>query len=307
MGKRRIAAIGSAVLILISIVSLLINSLQFGLDFTSGISVRLNYPQAVVPVEVQTTLRDNGYPSAQVVSFGSERDIRVILAIPSSEEGDQASQAVQVGEDIAALLSRLDNAQVTLEGSDFVSAKAGADLAEKSGMGLLVALGLVMIYITVRFQYKFAVGAVAALAHDVIITLGWFSIFKIPFELPVLAALLAVIGYSLNDTIIVMDRIRENFRRSRSGTPVQLVNQSVNQTLSRTLVTSGTTLMVVVVLLIFGGEAAYGFAVALTVGIGVGTFSSIYIASAITLAMNVTREDLALPVKEGAEQQAAQV
>ena len=294
-------------LILISIVSLLINSLQFGLDFTSGISVRLNYPQAVVPVEVQTTLRDNGYPSAQVVSFGSERDIRVILAIPSSEEGDQASQAVQVGEDIAALLSRLDNAQVTLEGSDFVSAKAGADLAEKSGMGLLVALGLVMIYITVRFQYKFAVGAVAALAHDVIITLGWFSIFKIPFELPVLAALLAVIGYSLNDTIIVMDRIRENFRRSRSGTPVQLVNQSVNQTLSRTLVTSGTTLMVVVVLLIFGGEAAYGFAVALTVGIGVGTFSSIYIASAITLAMNVTREDLALPVKEGAEQQAAQV
>ncbi|MFM1895790.1 MAG: protein translocase subunit SecF [Pseudomonadota bacterium] len=301
MGKRRIAAIGSAVLILISLISLLVNSLQFGLDFTSGIAVRLTYSRSVTTTSVQETLRQNGFPGAQVVSFGSERDIRVILQVNGEDERSQAQQALETGEELAILLSRLDNAEVTLQGSDFVSAKAGADLAEKSGLGLLVALGLVMVYITVRFQFKFAVGAVAALAHDVIITIGWFSLFKIPFELPVLAALLAVIGYSLNDTIIVMDRIRENFRRSRSGNPVQLVNLSVNQTLSRTLVTSGTTLLVVVVLLLFAGEAARGFAIALTVGIGVGTYSSIYIASAVTLAMNVTREDLALPVKEGAE------
>ena len=211
---------------------------------------------------------------------------------------DQAARAIEVGETLADELRQDTTSEIILSGSDFVSAKAGEELAEESGLGLLIALGAIMVYISVRFQFKFAVGAVAALVHDVMITLGVFSVFHIQFDLTVLAALLAVIGYSLNDTIIVADRIRENFRRQRRGTPEELINLSLNQTLSRTLITSGTTLMVVVVLYFTGSDAVRGFCTAMIVGIGIGTYSSIYIASAIVLWMNVTREDLMLPVKE---------
>ena len=302
MGVRKIAGAISAVLVLVSISALIFNSLQFGLDFTAGTSVRLNYSQTIILDEVSDALNNNGYEDAVVVSFGSDREIRVVLPVDESVEVvDQASQAAEIGETIAALLSANSNADVTLLGSDYVSAKVGEELAEQGGMGMLVALGIIMIYIAVRFQFKFSVGAVVALAHDVVITLGIFSIFGIEFNLNTLAAMLAIIGYSLNDTIVVSDRIRENFRRMRKGTPVEMVNVSLNQTLSRTIITSFTTLLVLFSVLIIGGETTQGFAIALIIGVVIGTYSSIYVASNVILYMKVTREDLMIPVKEGAD------
>ena len=302
MGVRKIAGAISAVLVLVSISALIFNSLQFGLDFTAGTSVRLNYSQTIILDEVSEALNNNGYEDAVVVSFGSDREIRVVLPVDESVEVvDQASQAAEIGETIAALLSANSNADVTLLGSDYVSAKVGEELAEQGGMGMLVALGIIMIYIAVRFQFKFSVGAVVALAHDVLITLGIFSIFGIEFNLNTLAAMLAIIGYSLNDTIVVSDRIRENFRRMRKGTPVEMVNVSLNQTLSRTIITSFTTLLVLFSVLIIGGETTQGFAIALIIGVVIGTYSSIYVASNVILYMKVTREDLMIPVKEGAD------
>ena len=302
MGVRRIAAGISALLAVVSLISLFVNSLNFGLDFTSGTSVRLNYSQTVDLDQVNLTLQQNGYEDAVVVTFGSDRDIRVLLPVDSSvAEQDQAEQAAQVGESLAAMLQQETQSQVTLLGSDYVSAKVGEELAEQGGLGMLVALGIIMVYIAVRFQFKFSVGAVVALAHDLIITLGIFSVFQMEFNLNTLAALLAIIGYSLNDTIVVSDRIRENFRRLRKGSPIEMVNASLNQTLSRTLITSLTTLLVLFSILFIGGESTQGFAIALIIGVVIGTYSSIYIASNVIIYMNVTREDLMIPVKEGAE------
>ena len=302
MGVRRIAAGVSALLAVVSVISLLVNSLNFGLDFTSGTSVRLNYSQTVDLDQVNLTLQQNGYEDAVVVTFGSDRDIRVLLPVDSSvAEQDQAEQAAQVGESLAAMLQQETQSQVTLLGSDYVSAKVGEELAEQGGLGMLVALGIIMVYIAVRFQFKFSVGAVVALAHDLIITLGIFSVFQMEFNLNTLAAMLAIIGYSLNDTIVVSDRIRENFRRLRKGSPIEMVNASLNQTLSRTLITSLTTLLVLFSILFIGGESTQGFAIALIIGVVIGTYSSIYIASNVIIYMNVTREDLMIPVKEGAE------
>lgn len=302
MGVRRIAAGISALLAVVSVISLLVNSLNFGLDFTSGTSVRLNYSQTVDLDQVNLTLQQNGYEDAVVVTFGSDRDIRVLLPVDSSvAEQDQAEQAAQVGESLAAMLQQKTQSQVTLLGSDYVSAKVGEELAEQGGLGMLVALGIIMVYIAVRFQFKFSVGAVVALAHDLIITLGIFSVFQMEFNLNTLAAMLAIIGYSLNDTIVVSDRIRENFRRLRKGSPIEMVNASLNQTLSRTLITSLTTLLVLFSILFIGGESTQGFAIALIIGVVIGTYSSIYIASNVIIYMNVTREDLMIPVKEGAE------
>ena len=302
MGVRRAAAMGSLLLVLISLGSLATRGLDFGLDFTSGTSVRLNFSESVAIGEVNTTLAEGGYNDAVVVSFGSDRDIRIILPVDESvAEADQASQAVRVGETITALLASSTSADITLEGSDYVSAKVGTELAEQGGLGMLVALGIIMVYIAVRFQFKFSVGAVVALAHDLIITLGLFSVFGMEFNLNTLAAMLAIIGYSLNDTIVVSDRIRENFRRLRSGSPADMVNVSLNQTLGRTIITSFTTLLVLVSILLVGGESTQGFAIALIIGVLVGTYSSIYIASNVILMMNVTREDLMIPIKEGSE------
>ncbi|MDP6094486.1 MAG: protein translocase subunit SecF [Gammaproteobacteria bacterium] len=302
MGVRKIAAICSALLVLASLISLAINSLQFGLDFTSGTSIRLVYADVVVIDDVNTTLQDNGYDDAVVVSFGSAQEIRIILPVEENVAvGDQATQAAEVGETIATVLRGASNSEITLLGSDYVSEKVGAELAEQGGLGILVALGMIMLYIAVRFQFKFSVGAVAALAHDVIITLGIFSIFRMEFDLNTLAALLAIIGYSLNDTIVVSDRIRENFRRMRKGTPIEMVNASLNQVLGRTLVTSFTTLLVLFSILFIGSESTQGFALALIIGVIVGTYSSIYVASNVIIYMNVTREDLMIPVKEGVE------
>lgn len=302
MGVRRIAAGISALLAVVSVISLFVNSLNFGLDFTSGTSVRLNYSETVDLDQVNLTLQQNGYGDTVVVTFGSDRDIRVLLPVDSSvAEQDQAEQAAQVGESLAAMLQQKTRSQVTLLGSDYVSAKVGEELAEQGGLGMLVALGIIMVYIAVRFQLKFSVGAVVALAHDLIITLGIFSVFQMEFNLNTLAAMLAIIGYSLNDTIVVSDRIRENFRRLRKGSPIEMVNASLNQTLSRTLITSLTTLLVLFSILFIGGESTQGFAIALIIGVVIGTYSSIYIASNVIIYMNVTREDLMIPVKEGAE------
>ena len=302
MGVRRAAAMGSLLLVLISLGSLATRGLDFGLDFTSGTSVRLNFSESVAIGEVNTALAEGGYNDAVVVSFGSDRDIRIILPVDESvAEADQASKAVRVGETITALLASSTAADITLEGSDYVSAKVGTELAEQGGLGMLVALGIIMVYIAVRFQFKFSVGAVVALAHDLIITLGLFSVFGMEFNLNTLAAMLAIIGYSLNDTIVVSDRIRENFRRLRSGSPADMVNVSLNQTLGRTIITSFTTLLVLVSILLVGGESTQGFAIALIIGVVVGTYSSIYIASNVILMMNVTREDLMIPIKEGSE------
>ena len=302
MGVRRAAAMGSLLLVLISLGSLAMRGLDFGLDFTSGTSVQLNFSESVAIGDVNTALAEGGYNDAVVVSFGSDRDIRIILQVDESvAEADQASQAVRVGETITALLASSTAADITLEGSDYVSAKVGTELAEQGGLGMLVALGIIMVYIAVRFQFKFSVGAVVALAHDLIITLGLFSVFGMEFNLNTLAAMLAIIGYSLNDTIVVSDRIRENFRRLRSGSPADMVNVSLNQTLGRTIITSFTTLLVLVSILLVGGESTQGFAIALIIGVVVGTYSSIYIASNVILMMNVTREDLMIPIKEGSE------
>ena len=302
MGVRKLAGSASIVLVLVSIVALALNGLNFGLDFTSGTAVQLNYSEAVVIDEVNEALQSNGYEDAVVVNFGSDRDIRVLLPVDAEvAEAEQAAQALAVGETIAELLGNNSSSEVTLLGSDYVSAKVGAELAEQGGLGMLVALGIIMVYISVGSESKFAVGAVVALAHDLIITLGIFALFRLEFNLNTLAAMLAIIGYSLNDTIVVADRIRENFRRMRKGTPIEMVNVSLNQTLSRTLITSFTTLLVLASILFIGGEATQGFAVALIIGVVIGTYSSIYVASNVILYMNVTREDLMLPVKEGAE------
>lgn len=302
MGARKLAGVASVILVIVSILSLAFNSLEFGLDFTSGTSVRLSYSDAVIVEDVNQTLRDNDYENAVVVTFGSDRDIRILLPVDETiAVGDQAAQAAIVGESLAELLQTSSGSQITLLGSDYVSAKVGGELVESGGIGMLVALAIIMVYISMRFQFKFAVGAVVALAHDLIITLGIFSLFRIEFNLNTLAALLAIIGYSLNDTIVVSDRIRENFRRLRKGSPLEMVNSSLNQTLSRTLITSLTTLLVLFSILFIGGESTQGFAVALIIGVVIGTYSSIYIASNVILYMNVTREDLMLPVKEGAE------
>ena len=293
MGLRKVAALFSLCLILASAGSLFVQQLDWGLDFTGGTLVEVYYSETVDLQGIRDTLAGKGYQGATVVSFGTDRD--VLIRLPhgySDEEG-------------AALLKVLQESfagGVELRRIEFVGPQVGDELREQGGLAMLLALGLVMLYIAFRFQLKFAVGAVVALVHDVIITLGFFSITRMEFDLTVLAALLAVIGYSLNDTIVVFDRIRENFRKIRRTDPVEIVNISLTETLSRTLFTSLTTLLVLLSLAIFGGEMINAFAVALIVGITIGTYSSIYVASNVLLLMNVSKEDLMVPVKEGADQ-----
>lgn len=286
MAGRRIAAIFSIILLLVSIGSLAINGLKLGLDFTGGSLVEVTYEQPVELETVRSTLRESGYGDAVVQTFGSANDILIRLG----EAHDP-----QLGQNILEALQQDAESAVTLRRNEFVGSQVGEELREQGGLGLLVALIMVMIYLAFRFQYKFSVGAVLALAHDVIIVLGFFSLMQIDFDLTVLAALLAVIGYSLNDTIVVYDRIRENFRVLRVGESLEVLNTSLNQTLSRTIMTSLTTMLVLVVLAIFGGEMIYGFAIALLAGVVIGTYSSVYVAGNILLLLNITREDLIPP------------
>ena len=294
MGLRKVAALFSICLVLASVGSLTVQQLNWGLDFTGGTLVEVYYSETVGLQGIRDTLSEKGYQGATVVSFGTDRDVLIRLPHGYSDEEGAA---------LLRILQENFEGGVELRRIEFVGPQVGDELREQGGLAMLLALGLVMLYIAFRFQLKFAVGAVVALVHDVLITLGFFSITRMEFDLTVLAALLAVIGYSLNDTIVVFDRIRENFRKVRRTEPIEIVNISLSETLSRTLFTSLTTLLVLMSLAIFGGEMINAFAVALIVGIAVGTYSSIYVASNVLLLMNVSKEDLMIPVKEGADQE----
>jgi preprotein translocase subunit SecF len=285
MGRRNIALIMSGVLLVVAIGSLLTRGLNFGIDFTGGTLIEVGYPQAAELAEVRGILQENGYMQAQAQHFGTSRD--VLIRIPPSNE----KASVKLSDDIMAAL-RSGNPDVEMRRVEFVGPQVGEELTEQGGLAIIYALIGILIYIMLRFHARFAPGAVAALIHDVVIVIGVFSLLQLEFDLTVLAALLAVIGYSLNDTIVVFDRIRETFRKMRKGTPLQIVNTSINQTLARTLMTSLTTLLVLVMLYLFGGEAIHAFSTALILGVVVGTYSSIYIASTTALALGISKQDL---------------
>ena len=288
MGQRKIAAIVSVVLLLVSLGSLATRGLSFGLDFTGGALVEVTYEQAADLNATRQVLEDAGFEDLVVQNFGTDREVLIRL---------QQDNSPTLGDQIVAALADAGQ-QVTLQRSEFVGAQVGDELRDQGGLGMLFALIVVMAYVAVRFQYKFSLGSVAALIHDVILVLGIFSLMGWDFDLTVLAAVLAVIGYSLNDTIVVSDRIRENFRTVRTGSSLEIINLSINQTLGRTLVTSLTTALVLLALLFLGGELIRGFASALLVGVVVGTYSSIYVAANVLMAMKIDRVDLMPPVVE---------
>jgi preprotein translocase subunit SecF len=294
MSKRKIAMVFSIVLILIAIGSLVMRGLNFGIDFTGGTIIEVAYPDTADITDIRQVLADAGYPDAQVQHFGTSRD--VLIRIAPQEGRDRA----ELSDEVLKALKDAD-AAVEKRRAEFVGPQVGEELTEQGGLAMLYALIGILIYVTLRFEYRFSLGAVAALVHDVIITLGVFSLTQMEFDLTVLAALLAVIGYSLNDTIVVFDRIRENFRRMRKGTPISIMNTSINQTLARTLMTSATTLLVLLALFFLGGEIIHAFAFALIVGVFIGTYSSIFVAGSTTLALGISKADLMPVVKEGEE------
>jgi len=290
----------SAVLLLVSLGSLIMNGMQFGMDFTGGTQIQVSYSEPQDLEEIRGIISEIGFQSSKVVNFRTDRDVQIRIQDTASADVDQR-EAAQATDIVLEALSANTTAEIEVLGTGFIGSQVGEELREQGGLGMLVALIMIMIYISIRFQFKFAVGAVAALAHDVIITLGFFSLLQIDFDLTVMAAVLAVIGYSLNDTIVVSDRIRENFRLLRKTEPVDLINISITQTFSRTIITSLTTLLVLIALFIFGGEMIHGFATALIVGVLIGTYSSVYVAAEVLLYMHITKEDLMPPVKEGEE------
>ena len=292
MSYRRIATISSLVLIVLSVGSLSFKGLNLGLDFSGGTLIEVSYEQAADLAEIRDLVFTNGFDDFQVVNFGSNSDVLIKVA---DKNGNS-----QIGDVVFKFLQAVDPA-IELKRIEFVGPQIGTELRDQGGLGMLVALGMILLYVAFRFQYKFALGAVAALAHDVVIIFGLFSLFSWDFDLTVLAALLAVIGYSLNDTIVVSDRIRENFRGQRGYEPEEIVNKSINQTLSRTLITSLTTLLVLLALFFFGGDMIRGFSQALIIGVLIGTYSSIYVVANMLLGLSITQDDLAIPEPEGAE------
>ena len=292
MKYRKIAGIISITLFIISVGSLFFRGLSLGLDFSGGTLIEVSYETPISLEEVRSSLESNGYADSQVVNFGTNLDVLIKVA-------DQSGNS-SLGEDIFNILSNQE-IPIELKRVEFVGPQVGDELRDQGGLGMLIALFMILIYVAFRFQYKFALGAVTALGHDVVIILGLFSIFSWDFDLTVLAALLAVIGYSLNDTIVVSDRIRENFRTERVLEPIDMVDLSLNQTLGRTIVTSLTTLLVLFALFIFGGELIRGFSLALIIGVLIGTYSSIYVVANMLMSLTLTQEDLAVPEPEGAD------
>jgi len=292
MKYRRMAAIVSIAIFTISVLSLGFRGLSLGLDFSGGTLVEVSYETPVDLESIRNTLIANGYDDSQVVNFGSNLDVLIKVA---DQNGNSS-----IGDNIFQILEA-EGFKGELKRVEFVGPQVGAELRDQGGLGMIVALFMILFYVAFRFQYKFALGAVAALGHDVVIILGLFSIFAWDFDLTVLAALLAVIGYSLNDTIVVSDRIRENFRTERTMDPEEMVDLSLNQTLGRTIVTSFTTLLVLFALFIFGGEMIKGFSLALILGVLVGTYSSIYVVANMLMTLTLTQEDLAIPEPEGAD------
>jgi preprotein translocase subunit SecF len=296
MGRRREAMIVSAALILISIAAVALRGLNFGLDFTGGTLIEVGYENAVELDSVRQALAAGGLPNATAQHFGTPRDVLIRIA---PQEGREVG--AELSDQVFRSLSAAAGGQVELRRVEFVGPQVGKELTEDGALAMLWAILGILIYVGLRFEYRFAFGSVVALVHDVVITIGFFALFQLPFDLPVLAAVLAVIGYSLNDTIVVFDRIRENFRKIRKGDAVSIINTSLNQTISRTLVTSFTTLLVLLALFILGGEIIHGFAFALIVGVIIGTYSSIYVASTSVILMGVSKADLMPVEKEGKE------
>ncbi|MDX1518910.1 MAG: protein translocase subunit SecF [Gammaproteobacteria bacterium] len=293
MGHRRPAIVLSMILIAVSLGSLFGRGLNFGIDFTGGTIVEIGYEKAVELGQVRNALADSKFHGAVVQYFGTAND--VLIRVPPTEAMNSADISSQILD-----LLRLSGEQVEMRRVEFVGPQVGDELTEDGGLAMVYALLCILVYVALRFQLRFSAGAVAALVHDVIITIGFFSITGIEFDLSVLAAILAVIGYSLNDTIVIFDRIRENFHRMRKATSVEVINASLNQTLSRTVMTGVTTLLVLLALNILGGETIHGFSLALIVGVIIGTYSSLYVASPVTLALGVSYKDLMVVEKEGA-------
>ena len=290
MGMRKVTSIVSALLIIFSISTLSYQGLNLGIDFTGGTLVEVGYPEAVNLDKLRQSFSDSEFNDVAIQYFGSAKEI--LIRMPPQ----QGLNSADVSSKLLDLLSS-NNFSAEMRRVEFVGPQVGEELREDGGLAMLYALLCIMVYVAFRFQMRFSVGAVSALIHDVIITLGFFSITRFNFDLTILAALLAVIGYSLNDTIVVFDRVRENFRKIRDKTPVEVFNISLNQTLSRTLMTSFTTLLVLIALFFLGGEIIHGFSMALIFGVLIGTYSSIYIASPVTLTLGIKKEDL-MPVKK---------
>jgi len=294
MGKRKVASIFSGILLIIAIASLAAQGLNLGIDFTGGTLVEVGYSESVDLVEVRQALVNSEFNNAIVQYFGSAND--VLIRIPPREGLNTADISSKILDVLSNTGQNLEMRRI-----EFVGPQVGEELKNDGGLAMIYALMGILIYVAMRFQMRFSVGAIAALVHDVLITLGIFSVTQFEFDLTVLAALLAVIGYSLNDTIVVFDRVRENFRKLRESTPVEVFNTSLNQTLSRTIMTSITTLLVLIALFVFGGEIIHSFATALIIGVLIGTYSSLFVASPVTIALGITKEDLMPVQKEGAE------
>jgi len=288
---RYVAMALSILLMLISLGSLMTKGLNKGIDFTGGFLIEVSYQQAPTISQVRSDLAGGGFPEAIVQNFGGSKDL-MIRILPREGIDNKA-----VGKQIIEILNNSSN-KAELRGSEFIDPQVGEELTDQGGLAMIFALIMIMIYIIIRFQWKFSIGAVAALIHDVLITIGVFSFFQVSFDLAVLAAILAVIGYSLNDTIVIFDRIRENFRLLRKTETLTILNKSINQTISRTVITSGTTLLVLSALYLIGGKSLEGFSLALIIGVIIGTYSSIYVATTSVFLLNVSTSDLLQVKKE---------
>ena len=294
MGKRRLACWLSVVSSVVIVILFMIQGLNYGIDFTGGTIVEVGYGQEADLTKVRSILTQSEFNNAIVQYYGAATD--VLVRIPPQE----GLNSVDISNKLIELLDTGDQS-IEIRRVEFVGPQVGGELREDGGLAMIYALLGILLYVAIRFQTRFAIGAVVATVHDVIITVGFFVITRMEFDLTVLAAVLAVIGYSLNDTVVVFDRIRENFHKLRKATPVEVMNVSLNETLSRTIMTGLTTLLVLIALFFFGGETLLGFSAALIVGILIGTYSSVYIASPVTLALGVSKQDLMPVVKEGAE------
>ena len=295
MGRYRLALTLSCTLIVVAFLAIAIRGLNFGVDFTGGYTIEVGYDQSADLTAIRSALATADLPDSQVQTFGTSTEVLIRMAPKEGFTG------ANVSSEVLRVLAEASDSEVTMRRVEFVGPQVGEELREKGGLAVLAALFGIIVYIWFRFEKKFSVGSVLALVHDVVITVGFFALFQIEFDLTILAAILAVIGYSLNDTIVVFDRIRENFILMRSGTPAEVMNQSISQTLSRTVITSLTTLLVLTSLFLFGGQIIHGFALALIIGVVVGTYSSIFVASIAVLRLGITKEDLMPVEKEGAE------
>jgi preprotein translocase subunit SecF len=298
---RRVTGSLSFLVIVFFLITIVVKGFELGLDFTAGTLIEVGYTETVNPEDVRRQLVDNGFVDATVVTFGSDRDVLVRLPVEDADSSQMSDAASSIGVDVLAVLSANSATPVELRRSEFVGPRVGSELTEQAALAVLMAMLIIMIYVAIRFQYKFGVSAVAALMHDVIVVLGVISLFEISFDLTTLAALLAVIGYSINDSIVVFDRVRENLRSARTSSIELIINHSLNQVLVRSFATSFTTLLALWAMFIVGGEAIYSFSLSLIVGVSVGFFTSLFIACNFLMYLKVSKEDVAVLVRDSSE------